>query len=87
VWSFVVVEGEELVESSEPPSLLVVGLEEPLDLPVRLRSTHCTQCVFDPVLLDVVLELVLRIDVCVPMRGVKLRSVIAITSRIFPVEA
>jgi len=43
MWSFVVVEGEKLVESSEPPALLVVGLEKPLNLSIRLWPTNLAQ--------------------------------------------
>ena len=34
--AFLVVEGEELIQSSEPLAVFLVGLEEPLGLPVRL---------------------------------------------------
>jgi len=34
MWSLLVVEGEELRKSSEPPAVLVVGLKEPFDLAV-----------------------------------------------------
>lgn len=60
MWSFVVVEGEELVKSSEPPPLLVVGLEEPLDLPVGLWPTNLAQCVDYLILVEVSLELVVQ---------------------------
>ena len=38
VRALLVVEGEELVQSSEPSTVFLIGLEEPLDLPIRLRS-------------------------------------------------
>jgi len=76
VRSFVVVEGEELVESSEPPALLVVGLEEPLDLSVRLWPSNLAQCVENVVVGEISLKLMVKtwalILVCID----ELRSVI-----------
>ena len=60
VWSFVVVEGEELLQSSEPPPLLVIGLEEPLDFPVRLWPPNLAQCVDDVVVIKIPLKLVVK---------------------------
>lgn len=60
VWSFVVVEGEELVESSEPPPLLVIGLEEPLDLAVRLWPPNFAQGVENVVVGEISLKLVVK---------------------------
>ena len=37
--ALLVVEGEELVESSEPLAVFLVDLEESLDLPIRLGSS------------------------------------------------
>lgn len=68
MWSFVVVEGEELVKSSEPPALLVVGLEEPLDLPIRLWPPHFAECADDIVIVEIPLKLVVQTRSLVLMR-------------------
>lgn len=56
---FLVVEGEELCESSEPPAVLVVGLEESLDLPVRLWSSNLAEGVLDVILVKGAFEFVI----------------------------
>lgn len=55
-----VVEGEELVESSEPPAVLVVGLEEAFNLAVRLRPSNLAECVLDVIVVEVTLEVVIE---------------------------
>lgn len=60
MWPLLVVEGEELVESSEPPAVLVVGLEKPLNLAVRLGSSNLTERMFDVMLVEIPLKLVVK---------------------------
>ena len=50
--ALLVVEGEELIQSSEPLAVFLVGLEEPLDLPVRLRSPDFAQRVLDVIVVE-----------------------------------
>jgi len=54
--SLLVVEGEELVESSEPPAVLIVGLKEPFDLAVRLSPSNLAQRVFNVMIVEVLFE-------------------------------
>jgi hypothetical protein len=87
VWSFLIVEFAELIERFESPALLVVRLEEPLDLPVGLWPTNCTQRVLDLVGGQILLEDVACLAFVVSVGCVKLRAVIRGSSRIDPVEA
>jgi hypothetical protein len=47
-----VVEWEKPVEGSEPLAVLVVGLEEPLDFPLRLRSSSYVEGVLNPMVVE-----------------------------------
>ena len=58
--SLLVVEGEELVESSEPPAVLIVGLKEPFDLTVRLRPSNLAQRVFNVMIVEVLFEFMIE---------------------------
>ena len=58
--ALLVVEGEELLQSSEPLGMLLVGLEEPLDLPVRLRSSNFAEGVFDVIVVEKAFELMIE---------------------------
>ena len=58
--SLLVVESEELVKSSESSAVFVVSLEEPLDLPVRLRSSNCAEGVPNLMFVKVAFELVVE---------------------------
>src|SRR5699024_3142020 len=60
VRSLLVVKGEELIQSSEPLAVFLVGLEEPLDLPVRLRSPDFAERVFDVIVVEKVFEFVIE---------------------------
>jgi len=71
-----VVEGEELVEGFKPPSMFLVGLEEPLDLSVRLRSAHFTERVLNIIAVEKAFELVITIRTVFLMRIDELRAVV-----------
>src|SRR5699024_4597476 len=76
VWALLVEEGEELVQSSEPLAVFLVGLEESLDLPVRLRSPDFAECVLDIILVEVAFELVITIRPIISTKIDELRAVV-----------
>lgn len=65
---FLVVEGEKLVRSSEPTAVFLVSLKEPFDLPVRLRPSRRTKCVFDAILGKIPFKLVVEIGPVISVR-------------------
>jgi len=71
-----VVEGEELVKSSEPPAVFVVGLEEPLDLLVRLWPSNLAEGVRNLVFGEVAFELVVQTGPLVLVRVDELRAMV-----------
>ena len=77
MWSLLVVEGEELIQSSEPPAVFLVGLEEPLNLSVRLRSPDFTERVLDIIVVKKAFELVITARTVFVMRIDELRTVIS----------
>ena len=74
---FLVVEGEELGESSKLSTVLIVGLEEPLDLPVRLWPSNLAEGVLDVTLVEVAFELVVKTWPSILARIGELRAVVS----------
>jgi len=60
MWSYFVVEVEELLEGVKPPALLVIGLEEAFDLSIRLRPSNLAEGMFDPMLVEKAFEFMIE---------------------------
>jgi len=71
-----VVEGKEIVESSETPTVLVVGLEVPFDFAGRLLPSHLAEGILDVMLVEATLKHVSETWSFRLMRVDELRAVI-----------
>ena len=71
-----VVEGEELVENSEPPSVFLVGLVETIDFAIGLRPSNLAEAVLDVVVVEIPLESMVKTGAITLVRTDELRSVV-----------